>query len=236
MFERYTEKARRVIFFARYEASNFGSPYIETEHLLLGLLREDRTLANNYFNSHEAVDSVRRTIEQKTPAREKTSTSVDLPLSRDAKHVLAFAAEESQRVGHKHIHTIHLLIGLLRLEKGVATEILRERGVEISTVREELERERAEQTPQDELATEMQAEIHRQARNRGVKTREYLRSLLERALHARPVLPSDRPSRERLKETYGQLRERMAADGLPFLDEAELAQEIARRKGAGPGL
>ncbi|MDQ6708030.1 MAG: hypothetical protein M3Z85_18900, partial [Acidobacteriota bacterium] len=46
MFERYTEKARRVIFFARYEASQFGSPYIETEHLLLGLLREDKTLAN----------------------------------------------------------------------------------------------------------------------------------------------------------------------------------------------
>ena len=46
MFERYTEKARRVIFFARYEASQFGSPYIETEHLLLGLLREDKQLAN----------------------------------------------------------------------------------------------------------------------------------------------------------------------------------------------
>ena len=45
MFERYTEKARRVIFFARYEASQFGSPYIETEHLLLGLLREDKALA-----------------------------------------------------------------------------------------------------------------------------------------------------------------------------------------------
>jgi len=49
MFERYTEKARRVIFFARYEASQFGSPYIETEHLLLGLLREDKQLANRFL-------------------------------------------------------------------------------------------------------------------------------------------------------------------------------------------
>ena len=48
MFERYTEKARRVIFFARYEASQFGSPYIETEHLLLGLLREDKALTNRF--------------------------------------------------------------------------------------------------------------------------------------------------------------------------------------------
>ena len=49
MFEKYTEKARRVIFFARYEASQFGSPYIETEHLLLGLLREDKALTNRFL-------------------------------------------------------------------------------------------------------------------------------------------------------------------------------------------
>ena len=60
MFERYTEKARRVIFFARYEASQFGSPYIETEHLLLGLLREDKQLANRFLRSHAAVDSIRK--------------------------------------------------------------------------------------------------------------------------------------------------------------------------------
>ncbi len=63
MFERYTEKARRVIFFARYEASQFGSPYIETEHLLLGLLREDKGLTNRFMRSHSAVESIRRQIE-----------------------------------------------------------------------------------------------------------------------------------------------------------------------------
>ena len=55
MFERYTEKARRVIFFARYEASQFGSPYIETEHLLLGLLRDDKALTNRFLRSHAAL-------------------------------------------------------------------------------------------------------------------------------------------------------------------------------------
>jgi ATP-dependent Clp protease ATP-binding subunit ClpC len=60
MFERYTEKARRVIFFARYEASQFGSPYIETEHLLLGLLREDKALTNRFLRQHSSVDSIRR--------------------------------------------------------------------------------------------------------------------------------------------------------------------------------
>src|SRR5438045_2346995 len=57
MFERYTEKARRVIFFARYEASQFGSPCIETEHLLLGLLREDKVLTNRFLLSSAAVES-----------------------------------------------------------------------------------------------------------------------------------------------------------------------------------
>ena len=74
MFERYTEKARRVIFFARYEASQFGSPYIETEHLLLGLLREDKALTNRFLRSHASVESIRKQIEAHTTIREKVST------------------------------------------------------------------------------------------------------------------------------------------------------------------
>ena len=105
MFERYTEKARRVIFFARYEASQFGSPYIETEHLLLGLLREDKALANRFLRSHAAVDSIRKQIEGHATIREKVSTSVDLPLSHECKRVLAYGAEEAERLNHKHIGT-----------------------------------------------------------------------------------------------------------------------------------
>jgi ATP-dependent Clp protease ATP-binding subunit ClpC len=138
MFERYTEKARRVIFFARYEASQFGAPLIETEHLLMGLLREDKALANRFLRSHASVESIRRQIEAHTTIREKTSTSVDLPLSNDSKRVLAYAAEEAERMGHKHIGTEHLLLGLLREEGCFAAELLNERGVKLETVREEL--------------------------------------------------------------------------------------------------
>ena len=123
MFERYTEKARRVIFFARYEASQFGSPYIETEHLLLGLLREDKALTNRFLRSHASVESIRKQIEGHTTIREKVSTSVDLPLSNECKRVLAYAAEEAERLSHKHIGTEHLLLGLLREEKCFAAEI-----------------------------------------------------------------------------------------------------------------
>ena len=148
MFERYTEKARRVIFFARYEASQFGSPYIETEHLLLGLLREDKALSNRFLRSHASVESIRKQIEAHTTIREKVSTSVDLPLSNECKRVLAYAAEEAERLSNKHIGTEHLLLGLLREEKCFASEILLERGLRLSVVRDELAKTTQERAPQ----------------------------------------------------------------------------------------
>ena len=140
MFELYTEKARRVIFFARYEASQFGSPYIETDHLLLGLLREDKALTNRFLHSHGSVESIRKQIEAHTTVRESIATSVDLPLTDECKRVLSFAAEEAESLSHKHIGTEHLLLGLLREEKCFAAELLRERGVHLDDVREQLRR------------------------------------------------------------------------------------------------
>src|SRR5580698_10554580 len=136
MFERYTEKARRVIFFARYEASQFGSPYIETEHLLLGLLREDKALTNQFLGSHASVESIRKQIEGHTTIREKISTSVDLPLSNECKRVLAYAAEEAELLSHQHIGTEHLLLGLLREKNCFAEKILTQRGVRLEEFRE----------------------------------------------------------------------------------------------------
>src|SRR6266513_2989182 len=164
MFERYTEKARRVIFFARYEASQFGSPYIETEHLLLGLLREDKALTNRFLRSHASVESIRKQIEGHTTIREKVSTSVDLPLSNECKRVLAYAAEEAERLSHKHIGTEHLLLGLLREEKCFAAEILHERGLRLGTIREELSRtsqEKAQPSQRSNREASLLAEFSR---------------------------------------------------------------------------
>src|ERR1700759_3257827 len=147
MFERYTEKARRVIFFARYEASQFGSPYIESEHLLLGILREERALTHRFLRSHGSWESIRKQIEGRTTIREAVSTSVDLPLSNECKRILAYAAEEAVRLDHKHIGTEHLLLGLLREEKCFAAEILHERGLRLLAMREELARVTQEKAP-----------------------------------------------------------------------------------------
>jgi len=140
MFERYTERARRVIFFARYEASQFGSTTIETEHLLLGLIREDKNLTNRFLRNSSSIESIRKEIEGRTTMREKVSTSIDLPLSNECKHILAYANEEAERLNHRHIGTEHLLLGILREEKCVASEILHERGLRLVAIRDELAR------------------------------------------------------------------------------------------------
>ncbi|HZT73573.1 MAG TPA: ATP-dependent Clp protease ATP-binding subunit [Terriglobales bacterium] len=161
MFERYTEKARRVIFFARYEASQCGSTYIETEHLLLGLLREDKALTNRFLRSHATVESIRKEIEGRTTPREKVSTSVDLPLSHECKRVLNYAAEEAERLSNKHIGTEHLLLGLLREERCFAAEMLQGRGLRLAQVREELARASQERVASRPKESSLLAEFSR---------------------------------------------------------------------------
>src|SRR5579864_6989350 len=162
MFERYTERARRVIFFARYEASQFGSTTIETEHLLLGLIREDKNLTNRFLRNSSSIESIRKEIEGRTTIREKVSTSIDLPLSNECKRILAYAAEEAERLNHRHIGTEHLLLGILREEKCVAAEILHERGLRLSTIREELARTTQEKAqPQRQRESSLLAEFSR---------------------------------------------------------------------------
>ena len=140
MFERYTERARRVIFFARYEAAQFGSTTIESEHFLLGLIREDKNLTNRFLRNTSAIESIRSEIEVRSEIREKVSTSIDLPLSNECKRILAYATEEAERLTHRHIGTEHLLLGILREEKSLAAEILQERGLRLNAIREELAR------------------------------------------------------------------------------------------------
>ncbi len=139
MFERYTERARRVLFFARYEASQLGSISIETEHLLLGLIREGKGLTSRIFQrSHLSLDSIRKDIEGRTVLREKVSTSVEIPFSGETKRVLQYAAEEADRLLHNYIGTEHLLLGLLREERSVAAGILMEKGMRLHAVREDI--------------------------------------------------------------------------------------------------
>lgn len=142
MFERYTEKARRVIFFGRFAASEFGSPYIETEHLLLGVLREDAYVVVNSAPEERRQtlrEELRRSIYSLSPERTATSTSVDLPLSNESKRVLAYASEEAERLQSNVIGSEHLFLGLLREERSAAARILNDHGITLAVARTKME-------------------------------------------------------------------------------------------------
>jgi Clp amino terminal domain, pathogenicity island component len=139
MFERYTEKARRVIFFARYEASEFGTPVIDTEHLLLGLVREE-TLVCSRWVPRANPEAIRGAVESWTQRRTKIATNIDMPLSQACKSLLHHAKDEADRLNSKHIGTEHLLLGLLQ-EECKASHLLRERGADVDKLRERFERE-----------------------------------------------------------------------------------------------
>jgi uncharacterized protein (TIGR02246 family) len=144
MFERYTEKARRVIFFARYEASQYGSHTIETVHLLLGLLREDHALTRRFLSEKGDVQSLRDEIESQITRGERISTSVEVPLSAECNRILNMAVEEAEQLGNKHVGTEHLLLGILREEDSWAARLLRDRGLTLEGLREELSHYAAE--------------------------------------------------------------------------------------------
>jgi uncharacterized protein (TIGR03435 family) len=139
MFERYTEQARRALFFSRYEAFQVGSAWIETEHLLLGLFHEEQSpTARVFARANLSVDEVRREIDARTARRIVRSQSNEVPFSDEAKSVLAYAAQEADRLLHQHIGTEHLLLGLFREERGMAATILAGQGLRIATVRDQI--------------------------------------------------------------------------------------------------
>ncbi len=112
VFERYTERARRVIFFARYEASQLGAHSIQTEHVLLGLIREGKGLTQRLLNRGSVrMEEVRRQVEGRCRYGDQVSTTVEMPLSPEVKRVLALAQDEAEQLGHSYTGTEHLLLG-----------------------------------------------------------------------------------------------------------------------------
>lgn len=130
MFERYTEEARRSIFFARFEASVFGATAIDTEHLLLGILKADKTIAQTLVPFHVTDETIRTKIAQhRPPSDAQVLTSVDLPVSHQSKRVLAYGAEAAESLNRKQIGPEHLLLGLVREDSCLAAQILLEAGL-----------------------------------------------------------------------------------------------------------
>lgn len=137
MFERYTERARRVLFFARYEASEFGAVTIEADHLLLGLLRDVTGISGRMLGQAGlALASVRDEMLNRRPSRRKVPAALEIPFATDVKKILQYAAEEADRLRHTNIGPEHLLLGILREDTSTAAELLKSRGMTLESGRQ----------------------------------------------------------------------------------------------------
>jgi ATP-dependent Clp protease ATP-binding subunit ClpC len=136
MFERFTERARQVVVLARDEAHELGHDYIGTEHLLLGLLREQEGVAGRALaNLGVTLPEARARVRSMVPVGERASAG-QLPFTPRAKRTLELSLREALAHGHNHIGTEHLLLGLCRDEEAIAARILKELGADVAAVRE----------------------------------------------------------------------------------------------------
>ena len=135
MFERYNEDARRLLFYARYEASLLGSIVIEPEHLLLGLLRLEPNAASPFL---ARLPDVRSALVDGAQTKAAIPTSVEIPFSKPTKGVLQVAAQEADRLQHAHIGPEHLLLALLADPTTVAGDLLTRNGLQLDPVRQQL--------------------------------------------------------------------------------------------------
>jgi ATP-dependent Clp protease ATP-binding subunit ClpA len=138
MFERFTDRARRVVVLAQEEARMLEHDYIGTEHLLLALIHEGEGVAAQALRVLDVdLDTLRREVEALV-GRGQQPTPGHIPFTPRAKKVLELALRESVQLGHAYIGTEHLLLGLVREGEGPAAQVLQQRGVELNTVRQEV--------------------------------------------------------------------------------------------------
>ncbi len=139
MFNRFTERARKVIILAKEEARRFNHDYIGTEHILLGLIREGEGVAATVLQKMGvSLEKIRLEIEKLVQPGPSTQIIGDIPFTPRAKKALELAAEEARSLGHNYIGTEHILLGLIREGEGVASQVLLNLGLDLNTVRNEV--------------------------------------------------------------------------------------------------
>jgi len=139
MFNRFTERARKVLVLAKEEARRFNHDYIGTEHILLGLIREGEGVACAVLqNLGIDLDRLRVEIEKLITAGSAASVLGDVPFAPRAKKALELAAEEARSLGHNYIGTEHILLGLLREEEGIASQVILSLGLDLKRVKDEI--------------------------------------------------------------------------------------------------
>src|SRR5262245_8666957 len=139
MFERFTDRARKVMALANQEAQRFNHEYIGTEHILLGLVKEGSGVGANVLKNLDVdLRKVRLEVEKLVKSGPDMVTMGKLPQTPRAKKVIEYAIEEARNLNHNYVGTEHLLLGLLREHDGVAAQVLMNLGLKLEEVREEV--------------------------------------------------------------------------------------------------
>src|SRR3989440_1035347 len=139
MYERFTDRARKVMQLANQEAQRFNHEYIGTEHILLGLVKEGTGVAANVLKNLDIdLRKIRMEVEKIVQAGPDMVTMGKLPQTPRAKKVIEYSIEEARNLNHNYVGTEHLLLGLLREQEGVAAQVLMNLGLKLEDVREEV--------------------------------------------------------------------------------------------------
>ena len=150
MFDKFTDRARKVMALAREEAKRFNHEYIGTEHILLGLVKEGSGVAANVLQNLDIdLKKIRLEIEKIVQTGPDLVSVGQLPFTPRVKKVLEYAIEEARSMGHNYIGTEHQLLGLLREQEGVAAQVLLNLGVKLEDVREEVVELLGAESPQN---------------------------------------------------------------------------------------
>src|SRR6188472_3775836 len=139
MYERFTDRARKVMQLANQEAQRFNHEYIGTEHILLGLVKEGSGVAANVLKNLDVdLRKIRLEVEKIVQSGPDMVTMGKLPQTPRAKKVIEYAMEEARNLNHNYVGTEHLLLGLIREQEGVAAQVLMNLGLKLEDVREEV--------------------------------------------------------------------------------------------------
>src|ERR1700747_95975 len=139
MYERFTDRARKVMQLANQEAQRFNHEYIGTEHILLGLIKEGSGVAANVLKNLEVdLRKIRLEVEKLVQSGPDMVTMGKLPQTPRAKKVIEYSMEEARNLNHNYVGTEHILLGLLREQEGVAAQVLMNLGLKLEDVREEV--------------------------------------------------------------------------------------------------
>src|SRR5688572_3378515 len=139
MYDRFTDRARKVMQLANQEAQRFNHEYIGTEHILLGLVKEGSGVAANVLKNLEVdLRRIRLEVEKLVQSGPEMVTMGKLPQTPRAKKVIEYSMEEARNLNHNYVGTEHILLGLLREQEGVAAQVLMNLGLKLEEVREEV--------------------------------------------------------------------------------------------------